>query len=65
MAPTKAMARYAVTTLSLPAKVMRSFPPCTPPRAHGLWLTESLFWKKSALLSLAFASRRRGRARYG
>ena len=28
MAPTKAMARYAVTTLSLPANVMRSLPPC-------------------------------------
>ena len=28
MAPTKAMARYAVITLSLPANVMRSLPQC-------------------------------------
>lgn len=33
MAPTKAMARYAVTTLSLPANVMTSLLGSRPPRA--------------------------------
>jgi hypothetical protein len=46
------MARYAVITLSLPANVMRSLPLLAPPCARASWLTESLFPKKSALLSL-------------
>lgn len=59
MAPTKAMAMYAVITLSLPTNVMTLLPEIplgllplrAPPRAQLLWLTESELPKKSAVLS--------------
>lgn len=61
MAPTKAMARYAVIMLSLPANVMRSLP-LSRRVARALWLTESLLPKKSVVLSLSLAAFRRTRA---
>jgi len=57
MAPTKAMARYAVTTLSLPANVMTlllGLPPRAPPYARLMVNRESL----SEKVSLAVARRR-------
>jgi hypothetical protein len=54
MAPTKAMARHAVTTLSLPANVIKSLP-LLPPCERIIVNRESLFEK----VSLAVARHRR------
>ena len=56
MAPTKANARYAVTTLSLPTKVMGNAPWFTSLPALTNKVTNRSRWKKSALLSLAPAT---------